>query len=177
MRKSDIRLINAVYRESHLGLPRYPLSQTHALFGQKDAIEALLASGDLCVQDRSLTPSLSVAILAVPDTNQHCVSERTRLYVTKNRKERQAARQRNERRSHIDFYKRERNPWMGFRLKRNGGKTICTQCRAINKPCEHGEEFLFSLPVEARPPKANASETRWKAFEARFLKQPSLCKG
>jgi hypothetical protein len=169
MSKSDIRLLNNVYRRSKLGLLRYPLSENDSLYSESDHIRQLLESGHLFVTSSDRNGKLGYERLEVSNQGKKFVSDNTKWYVGKKIKDRKASIDRSHRRSDIDFYKHERNPFMGRKLVRDGGKVICTECNAINKPCEHGEEFLQTLPPDARPPKSNASKTRWKAFKNLFI--------
>lgn len=171
MNKSDIRLLNNVYRRSKLGLLRYPLSENDALYADSEHIKKLLESGHLIIKSTDRIGKLGYERIEVSKLGKQFVSDNAKWYVGKKLKDRKASAERNRRRSDIDFYKHERNPFMGSKLIREGGKVICTECNAINKPCEHGDEFLQRLPPDARPPKANASKTRWKAFKNLFIRK------
>lgn len=169
MDKQSIKTLNSVYRTSRLRLLRYPLSESSDLSRDQGMIDKLIRSGHLAVRQKPITPSLSVDILAVSELGECHVSANTKWYVAQARHKAKVLAKRNKRMLDVDFYKHERNPFLGGKLRRHGGKTICTECYAVNKPCGHGEAFLRALPVDARPPRANASKTRWKAFAERFL--------
>lgn len=162
------KTLNAVYLRSGLVMLRYPLSESEAKSLDQKAVETLIGSGDLVIAKRPVSRSLSVDVLRVTDQGAAKVSPKTKWYLRQRQDKAKLRAKRNRRMTDVDHYKHERNPFMGSRLRRGGGKTICTQCHAVNKPCKHGDAFLKSLPVDARPPKANASKTRWNAFCERF---------
>lgn len=66
----------------------------------------------------------------------------------------------------LKFY--ERNFLTGNKLNRNGQKEMCKKCLAINVPCSHKKEEKVMLSFKARPPRKNASKTKWIDFLEKF---------
>jgi len=172
MSKEDKRTLNQIYIKTQLyRVVRYPIYDTRYSFND-DIIQHLLDIN--CLEIFKYHPlykdDYSVDCIRLTEAGTEHITENTNYYIQKRLRESEKRNKRQCRNESLDHYIRERNPCMGNKLTRHGGKVICTECNAINKPCEHGEEFLQQLPVTARPPKANASKTRWKTFKEMFFK-------
>lgn len=170
--KKDIRLINKVYQHSKRFMLRWPLSESDLNRFNYDLseIESAIDRGILSVVNKEVHPYVKVDVLQVQEDHEQHVSQNTLHFLDQKREEKEASRKEMQRRGYVDHYKHERDPFEGWKLTNGGGKYICTECMALNKPCEHGKEFIKKLPPEARVPKANASKTRWKQFKEMFIK-------
>lgn len=172
VKKKDIRLINKVYQHSKRFLLRWPLSDADVRRHQYhiEELNSAIDSGILTVVKKQLFPSVEVDVLVVHEDYEQYVSANTLHFLDIKKDEKQRRSEKDQRSGYVDHYKYERNPHMGWKLTNDGGKYICTECMALNRPCEHGKEFIKKLPPEARVPRVNASKTRWKEFKKRFLK-------
>ena len=170
--KEDIRLINKVYQHSKRFMLRWPLSEAdiNRYNYDIDKINSAIERGILVVRRKQMFPSVESDVLRVHEDYEQHVSLNTLHFLDQKREEKEISRKEMQRRGYIDHYKHERDPFEGWKLTNGGGKYICTVCMALNKPCEHGKEFIKKLPPEARVPKANASKTRWKQFKEMFIK-------
>lgn len=170
--KEDIRLINKVYQHSKRFMLRWPLSESdiNRYNYDIDKINSAIERGILSVINTEVHPYVHVDVLRVSVDYEIFVSQNTRYFVDQKKEERETRRLKQQRAGYVDHYKHERDPFEGWKLTNGGGKYICTECMALNKPCEHGKEFIKKLPPEARVPKANASKTRWKHFKEMFIK-------
>lgn len=170
--KEEKRVLNKVYIKTQLHkIVRYPIYDTRYSFDD-DIIQCLLDKNFLEVFKYHpwYNDDCSIDCIRLTDIGKDHITDNTNYYIQKRKREIEKSSKRQVHQNSIDHYNRERNPWMGNKLTRNGGKVICTECCAINKPCEHGTEFHQKLPVSARPPKATASKARWKAFKEMFIK-------
>ena len=170
--KKDIRLINKVYQHRKRFMLRWPLSESDISRFNYDInqLNNAIDRGILSVIKTQVFPNVHVDVLRVSEEYEKHVSQNTKYFVAQKKEERESRSLKEQRAGYVDHYKHERDPFEGWKLTNGGGKYICTKCMALNKPCEHGKEFIKKLPPEARVPKANASKTRWKQFRELFLK-------
>lgn len=170
--KKDIRLINKVYQHSKRFMLRWPLSESDLARFDYDIeeIKKAIGAGILEVVEKQVFPYVVIDVLVVTKDCEKYVTTNTLHYLDIKKEEKKKRSEEQQRRGYVDHYKYERNPFEGWKLRNAGEKNICTVCMTLNKPCEHGKEFIKKLPPEARVPKANASKTRWKAFKEMFLK-------
>lgn len=160
------RLLNKIFITSKLKVVTYPIKDSSVFIDNTHSIDQLLSMGFISIVP--YTPSASWDIIVVSDIALPYITERSKGYVNSELRNREHKKVRAERRTSVNWYKRDRDPWMGQRLTRHGSKEMCIVCNAINKPCEHTEQYKVTLPVEARPPKISASKKKWRTFKKLF---------
>lgn len=95
------------------------------------------------------------------------LSEHTVEHVNKNVAEKKKSFERIKRINHIDDYIRERDPWLGSKLRNHGQRYICPECLKVNVPCDCNVDTKRLCPT-AKLPRKNASKKKWKDFRNHF---------
>lgn len=166
MNNSIIKLLNKIFTISELKVLHYPLRYQDGFVTCSEDISKLIEGGYLHVVP--YTPSARWTVLRVSSSGLVYITSQSKYYVEYKRNQRRNNREITERKSHIDEYKTDKSPFMGWKLTRNGSSEICSICNVINRPCVHSQEFRYILPVEARPPRKNASKKKWSEFKQLF---------
>lgn len=95
------------------------------------------------------------------------IDDKSHYYVEYKNAERLTRINNQSRKSHIFDYVHERNPWLGYKLRNQGQRTICPECLKVNVPCDCSVNKK-ELSPKARVPRKNASKKKWKEFRNLF---------
>lgn len=158
----DIKHLNEIYKIIVLS----PSSLHSSLCNAGIDLDALDEFMRLGFFDEHNINSYISSVFPTPEIKIY-LTNHTRYYVTMKLEERRKSQLDRERFTHNFDYKYERNPWLGDKLNRNGGKDICPKCFVINVPCDCGVDTI-RLPPSARVPRKNASKSKWKTFKLIF---------
>lgn len=159
---SDIDILNEIYKVIVLS-PSSLHSSLDKAGIDLDKLDEFMLLGFF--DEREINSYIS-SVYPTPEIKIY-LTDHTRYYVTMKLEERRKSCKERERIAHNFDYKYERNPWLGDKLNRNGGKDICPKCFVVNVPCDCGVDHI-RLPPSARVPRKNASKTKWKTFKLRF---------